>query len=153
MIEGERMVLEAARSYTQDKLQPRAIAALRDEAIDPVIFRGMGKTGLLGVTTPEDYGGIGASHVACGLVTREVERLDSGYRSMMSVQSSLVTYPIHACGSQTQPQRFLPKLANGDKIGCFGLTEPHAGSNPAGTRTVARNTADGYVVNGIQEGC
>lgn len=146
--EDERMLRDAARRYAQDKLQPRVIAAYRDEATDPAIFREMGEMGLLGVTVPEEYGGLGASYVAYGLVAREVERVDSGYRSMMSVQSSLVMYPIHAYGSEEQRRKYLPKLASGEFIGCFGLTEPDAGSDPAGMKTVARKTANGYVLNG-----
>lgn len=144
----ERMLSEAARAYAADKLMPRAIAAYRDEMTDPEIFREMGAMGLLGVTVPEAYGGLGASYVAYGLIAREVERVDSGYRSMMSVQSSLVMYPIYAYGSEAQRQKYLPKLASGEWIGCFGLTEPDAGSDPAGMKTVARKTAQGYVLNG-----
>lgn len=146
--EDERMLRDAARSYAQDKLQPRVIAAFRDESTDPEIFREMGAMGLLGVTVPEEYGGLGASYVAYGLVAREVERVDSGYRSMMSVQSSLVMYPIYAYGSEEQRKKYLPKLASGEYIGCFGLTEPDAGSDPAGMKTTARKTANGYVLNG-----
>ncbi|WP_292978850.1 acyl-CoA dehydrogenase family protein, partial [Paracoccus sp. UBA5162] len=124
--EEERMLRDAARAYAQDKLQGRVIAAYRDETTDPDIFREMGEMGLLGVTIPEEFGGIGASYVAYGLIAREVERVDSGYRSMMSVQSSLVMYPIHAYGSDAQRRRYLPKLASGEWIGCFGLTEPDA---------------------------
>ena len=148
LTEEERMLRDAARSFAQDKLQPRVIAAYRDESFDPAIFREMGEMGLLGLTVPEAYGGLGASYVAYGLVAREVERVDSGYRSMMSVQSSLVMYPIYAYGTEAQRQKFLPKLASGEWIGCFGLTEPDAGSDPAGMKTVARKTADGYVLNG-----
>ncbi len=148
LTEEERMLRDAAKAYAQDKLQPRVIAAYRDESFDPAIFREMGEMGLLGLTVPEAYGGLGASYVAYGLVAREVERVDSGYRSMMSVQSSLVMYPIYAYGTEAQRQKFLPKLASGEWIGCFGLTEPDAGSDPAGMKTVARKTADGYVLNG-----
>ncbi len=144
----ERMLREGARTYAQDKLQPRAVAAFRDEASDPAIFREMGEMGLLGVTVPEEYGGLGASYVAYGLIAREIERVDSGYRSMMSVQSSLVMYPIFAYGSEEQRRRYLPGLASGALIGCFGLTEPDAGSDPAGMRTTARRTANGYVLDG-----
>ncbi|TWI35274.1 acyl-CoA dehydrogenase [Paracoccus sulfuroxidans] len=146
--EEERMLRDAARSYAQDRLQPRIIDAYREELTDPEIFREMGAMGLLGVTVPEEYGGIGASYVAYGLIAREVERVDSGYRSMMSVQSSLVMYPIYAYGSEEQRQKYLPKLASGEFIGCFGLTEPDAGSDPAGMKTVAKKTAGGYVLNG-----
>ncbi len=148
--EDERMLRDAARSYAQDKLQPRVIAAYRDEQTDPAIFREMGEMGLLGVTVPEEYGGLGASYVSYGLIAREVERVDSGYRSMMSVQSSLVMYPIYAYGSENQRRKYLPKLATGEFIGCFGLTEPDAGSDPAGMKTTAKKTANGYVLNGTK---
>ena len=148
LTEEERAIRDAARAYAQDKLQPRVIEAFRDEVTDPEIFREMGEMGLLGVTVPEEYGGIGASYVAYGLVSREVERVDSGYRSMMSVQSSLVMYPIYAYGSEEQRMKYLPKLASGEWIGCFGLTEPDAGSDPAGMKTRAKKTANGYVLNG-----
>ena len=131
LTEEERMLRDAARAYAQEKLQPRVVAAYREETTDPAIFREMGEMGLLGVTIPEEYGGLGASYVAYGLVAREVERVDSGYRSMMSVQSSLVMYPIYAYGTEEQRQKYLPKLASGEWIGCFGLTEPDAGSDPA----------------------
>ncbi|MFI0395228.1 acyl-CoA dehydrogenase [Paracoccus jiaweipingae] len=150
LTEEERMLRDAARSYAQGKLQPRVIAAYRDEVTDPEIFREMGEMGLLGVTVPEEYGGIGASYVAYGLIAREVERVDSGYRSMMSVQSSLVMYPIYAYGSEEQRQKYLPKLASGEYIGCFGLTEPDAGSDPAGMKTTAKKTDGGYVLNGTK---
>ncbi|OYX90940.1 MAG: acyl-CoA dehydrogenase, partial [Novosphingobium sp. 35-62-5] len=146
--EEERMLRDAARTYAQEKLQPRAIAAYRDELTDPSIFREMGEMGLLGPTIPEEYGGAGASYVAYGLIAREIERVDSGYRSMMSVQSSLVMYPIYAYGSEEQRRKYLPKLASGEWIGCFGLTEPDAGSDPAGMKTTAKKTATGYVLNG-----
>ncbi|HRK42116.1 MAG TPA: acyl-CoA dehydrogenase [Gemmobacter sp.] len=148
LTEDERALRDAARAYAQDKLQPRVIKAFAEESTDPAIFREMGEMGLLGVTVPEEYGGLGASYVAYGLVAREVERVDSGYRSMMSVQSSLVMYPIYAYGSEDQRRKYLPKLASGEWIGCFGLTEPDAGSDPAGMKTVARKTANGYVLNG-----
>ena len=150
LTEEERMLRDAARAYAQEKLQPRVIAAYRDESTDPGIFREMGAMGLLGVTVPEEYGGLGASYVAYGLVAREVERVDSGYRSMMSVQSSLVMYPIYAYGTEAQRHKYLPKLVSGEWIGCFGLTEPDAGSDPAGMMTVARKTANGYVLNGAK---
>lgn len=146
----ERMLRDGARAYAQDKLQPRVLAAYRDESSDIAIFREMGEMGLLGVTIPEEYGGLGASYVAYGLIAREVERVDSGYRSMLSVQSSLVMYPIYAYGSEEQRRKYLPKLATGEWIGCFGLTEPEAGSDPAGMTTTARKTADGYVLNGAK---
>jgi glutaryl-CoA dehydrogenase len=148
LTEEERMLRDGARAYAQGTLQPRIIAAYRDETTDPGIFREMGEMGLLGVTVPEAYGGLGASYVAYGLIAREVERVDSGYRSMMSVQSSLVMYPIYAYGTEEQRMKYLPKLATGEWIGCFGLTEPDAGSDPAGMKTVAKKTADGYVLNG-----
>jgi len=150
LTEEERMLRDAARSYAQEKLQPRVIAAYREENTDPAIFAEMGAMGLLGVTIPEEYGGLGAGYVAYGLVAREVERVDSGYRSMMSVQSSLVMYPIYAYGSEEQRRKYLPKLASGEWIGCFGLTEPDAGSDPAGMKTVARKTDGGYVLNGAK---
>ena len=150
LTEEERMLRDGARAYAQEKLQPRVIAAYRDETTDTAIFREMGGMGLLGTTIPEEYGGLGASYVAYGLIAREVERVDSGYRSMMSVQSSLVMYPIYAYGTESQRQKFLPKLASGEWIGCFGLTEPDAGSDPAGMKTTARKTATGYVLNGAK---
>jgi glutaryl-CoA dehydrogenase len=150
LTEEERMLRDGARAYTQEKLQPRVIAAYREESTDPAIFREMGEMGLLGTTIPEAYGGLGASYVAYGLIAREVERVDSGYRSMMSVQSSLVMYPIYAYGTEAQRMKYLPKLARGEWIGCFGLTEPDAGSDPAGMKTVAKKTANGYVLNGAK---
>ena len=150
LTEEERMLRDGARAYAQEKLQPRVTAAFREEATDPAIFAEMGAMGLLGSTVPEQYGGLGASYVAYGLIAREVERVDSGYRSMMSVQSSLVMYPIYAFGTEAQRQKYLPGLAAGTLIGCFGLTEPDAGSDPAGMKTVARKTADGYVLNGAK---
>ncbi|MCY1128118.1 acyl-CoA dehydrogenase [Frigidibacter sp. RF13] len=148
LTEEERMLRDGARAYAQEKLLPRVTEAYRDEKTDPAIFREMGEMGLLGVTVPEEYGGLGASYVAYGLIAREVERVDSGYRSMMSVQSSLVMYPIYAYGSEEQRNKYLPKLASGEFIGCFGLTEPDAGSDPAGMKTRAVKTANGYVLNG-----
>ncbi len=150
LTEEERMLRDAARDYAQAKLQPRVIKAFREEATDPAIFREMGEMGLLGTTIPEEYGGLGASYVAYGLIAREVERVDSGYRSMMSVQSSLVMYPIYAYGTEVQRLKYLPKLASGEWIGCFGLTEPDAGSDPGGMKTVAKKTAGGYVLNGAK---
>lgn len=150
LTEEERMLRDSARAYAQEKLQPRVIEAYREERTDPAIFREMGEMGLLGVTVPEEYGGLGAGYVGYGLIAREVERVDSGYRSMMSVQSSLVMYPIHAYGSEDQRRKYLPKLASGESIGCFGLTEPDAGSDPAGMKTRATRTADGYVLNGAK---
>ena len=146
--EEERMIRDAARAYAQERLQPRVIEAWREEKAEPEIFREMGEMGLLGVTIPEQYGGVGASYVAYGLVAREVERVDSGYRSMMSVQSSLVMHPIHAFGSEAQKEKYLPGLASGALIGCFGLTEPDAGSDPAAMKTRAEKTANGYRLTG-----
>ncbi|RBI70836.1 acyl-CoA dehydrogenase [Roseovarius sp. TE539] len=148
--EDERMIAESARAYAQEKLQPRVTEAFRDERTDPGIFREMGEMGLLGTTIPETYGGLGAGYVGYGLVAREVERVDSGYRSMMSVQSSLVMYPIHAYGSEDQRRKYLPGLAAGDLIGCFGLTEPDAGSDPAGMKTRARKVDGGYRLSGTK---
>ncbi len=148
--EDERMVADSARAYASDKLLPRVTEAYLDEVVAPEIFREMGEMGLLGITIPEEYGGLGAGYVTYGLVAREVERVDSGYRSMMSVQSSLVMYPIHAYGSEAQKEKYLPGLAAGTLIGCFGLTEPEAGSDPAGMKTTATKTADGYVLNGAK---
>ena len=148
--DDERIVRDSARSFAQDALQPRVIEAFRDEVTDPAIFREMGKMGLLGVTLPQEYGGAGASYVSYGLVAREIERVDSGYRSMMSVQSSLVMYPIYAYGSEAQRRQYLPKLASGEWIGCFGLTEPDAGSDPASMKTTAVKTADGFRLSGTK---
>ena len=148
LTEDERMIQQSARAYAQEKLQPRVIDAFAHETTDPSIFREMGDMGLLGVTVPEQYGGLGGSYVSYGLVAREVERVDSGYRSMMSVQSSLVMYPIYAYGSEEQRMKYLPKLSSGEFIGCFGLTEPDAGSDPAGMKTRAVKTANGYKLTG-----
>ncbi len=148
LTEEERMIRDSAAAYAQEKLQPRVIEAYREEKSDPSIFREMGDMGLLGSTIPEEYGGIGVGYVTYGLVAREVERVDSGYRSMMSVQSSLVMYPIYAYGSEEQRMKYLPKLASGEWIGCFGLTEPDAGSDPGGMKTVAKKDGDGYVISG-----
>lgn len=150
LTEDERMIRDTARSYAQGRLLPRVVAAYREEHTDRAIFDEMGALGLLGVTLPEEYGGAGASYVAYGLVAREVERVDSGYRSMMSVQSSLVMYPIHAHGSEAQRRKFLPKLASGEMVGCFGLTEPDAGSDPASMRTRAVKTDAGYRLTGAK---
>ena len=146
--EDERMIRDAAQAFAADKLAPRIEAAYMNEETDPAIFAEMGASGLLGVTVPEEYGGAGASYVAYGLVAREVERIDSGFRSMMSVQSSLVMFPIYEYGSEEQRRKYLPGLASGQLIGCFGLTEPDAGSDPAGMKTVAKKDGDGYVLNG-----
>ena len=148
LTEDERMLRDAAHSFAQNTLQPKVTDAYREETVDPSIFKAMGDAGLLGITIPEEYGGLGAGYVTYGLVAREVERVDSGYRSMMSVQSSLVMYPIHAYGSEEQRLKYLPGLAAGTLIGCFGLTEPDAGSDPAGMKTTAKKTDTGYVLNG-----
>ncbi len=148
--ENERMIRDTARSYAQEKLQPRVTRAFLDETTDPEVIAEMGALGLLGVTAPEAYGGAAASYVSYGLVAREVERVDSGYRSMMSVQSSLVIHPILAYGSDEQKRRYLPDLIAGRTIGCFGLTEPDAGSDPGGMRTRAEKTAGGYVLRGTK---
>ncbi|WP_424971693.1 acyl-CoA dehydrogenase [Dinoroseobacter sp. S76] len=146
--EEERMLRDGAAAFAADKLAPRIIEAYREATVAPEIFAEMGEAGLLGVTVPEAYGGLGGSYVAYGLVAREIERIDSGYRSMMSVQSSLVMYPIYAYGSEEQRQKYLPGLAAGKLIGCFGLTEPDAGSDPAGMKTRAEKTATGYRLTG-----
>jgi len=146
--EDERMLRDAAATFAQTTLQPKVRDAYREEVTDSNIFRQMGDAGLLGLTIPEEYGGLGAGYVTYGLVAREIERVDSGYRSMMSVQSSLVMYPIHAYGSEEQRRKFLPKLASGELIGCFGLTEPDAGSDPAGMKTRAIKTTTGYRISG-----
>ncbi len=148
LTDEERMIRDSAQAYAQEKLQPRVREAFENEHTDPEIFREMGEMGLLGTTIPEEYGGLGAGYVSYGLVAREVERVDSGYRSMMSVQSSLVMYPIYAYGSEAQRKKFLPKLASGEWIGCFGLTEPDAGSDPGSLKTTAKKTDGGYVLNG-----
>ncbi|MEJ8476771.1 acyl-CoA dehydrogenase [Roseibium algae] len=146
--EDEVLIMESAHAYAQEKLQPRVIEAYREEKTDRAIFNEMGELGLLGLTLPEEYGCAGASYVSYGLVAREVERVDSGYRSMMSVQSSLVMYPIYAYGSEEQRKKYLPKLATGEYVGCFGLTEPDAGSDPAGMRTRAEKIDGGYKLTG-----
>ncbi|EPX84935.1 acyl-CoA dehydrogenase [Salipiger mucosus] len=146
--EDERMIRDTARAFAEDKLAPRVENAYMQEETDPAIFAEMGEMGLLGVTVPEQYGGIGAGYVSYGLVAREVERIDSGYRSMMSVQSSLVMYPIYAYGSEAQRMKYLPKLASGEWIGCFGLTEPDAGSDPGGMKTRAQKIDGGYRLTG-----
>ncbi|MBO9518825.1 MAG: acyl-CoA dehydrogenase [Porphyrobacter sp.] len=148
LTEEERMIRDAARGFAQDVLQPRVIAGFRDEIDAPELFPLMGEAGLLGVTIPDEFGGAGANYVSYGLVAREIERVDSGYRSMASVQSSLVMYPIYAYGSAEQKAKYLPRLASGELIGCFGLTEPDAGSDPASMRTYARKDGDGFVISG-----
>jgi glutaryl-CoA dehydrogenase len=150
LTEEETLIRDSARSYAQENLQPRVTAAYLNETTDREIFREYGSLGLLGVTLPAEYGGAGASYVSYGLVAREIERVDSGYRSMMSVQSSLVMYPIYAYGTEQQRRRYLPKLATGDWVGCFGLTEPTAGSDPSGMRTRAEKTAGGYRLTGAK---
>ncbi|SET79346.1 acyl-CoA dehydrogenase [Paracoccus homiensis] len=146
--EEERMIRDSAAAFAAESLAPRVQDAYLNEHTDPEIFREMGAAGMLGVTVAEEYGGVGASYVSYGLVAREIERIDSGYRSMASVQSSLVMFPIEAYGSEEQKHKFLPKLASGEFIGCFGLTEPDAGSDPAGMKTRAKKTEGGYVLNG-----
>ena len=146
--EEEIMIRDTARAYAQDKLAPRIREAYANEHTDRAIFNEMGELGLLGATLPEQYGGVGANYVSYGLVAREIERVDSGYRSMMSVQSSLVMFPIHAYGSEEQRMRWLPKLASGEMVGCFGLTEPEAGSDPGGMRTRAEKIDGGYKLSG-----
>ena len=145
--EEELLVHATARQYAQEKLAPRVVAAFREESTDPAIFREMGELGLLGATI-HGYGCAGVSYVAYGLIAREVERVDSGYRSMMSVQSSLVMHPIHAYGTEAQRQKYLPRLASGEWIGCFGLTEPDAGSDPGAMKTRARSVPGGYRLSG-----
>jgi glutaryl-CoA dehydrogenase len=148
LTEDERMVRDAAAAYAQDKLAPRVLEAFRNEKTDPAIFREMGELGLLGATIPTQYGGAGLNYVCYGLIAREVERIDSGYRSMMSVQSSLVMVPINEFGSEEQKKKYLPKLASGEWIGCFGLTEPNHGSDPGSMETRAVKTGDGYRLTG-----
>ncbi len=148
LTDDERMVHDTARAYAQDKLAPRVLEAFRHEKTDPAIFREMGELGLLGPTTAPEYGGSGLGYVAYGLIAREVERVDSGYRSMMSVQSSLVMVPIDAFGSEAQKQKYLPKLATGEWIGCFGLTEPNHGSDPGSMATRAKKADGGYQLTG-----
>src|SRR5690625_942921 len=148
--EEERMIRDTARAYVAECLMPRVQRAFAEERTDPEIFSEMGALGLLGITMAEQHGGAGANNVAYGLVAREVERCDSGYRSMMSVQSSLVMHPIEAYGSAAQQQKYLPKLASGELVGCFGLTEPEAGSDPGAMTTRARKVDGGYVLDGAK---
>ena len=148
--EEERMIRDAARAYCQGNLQPRVLEANRNEIFHREIMTEMGELGLLGPTIPEEYGGPGVNHVAYGLVAREVERVDSGYRSAMSVQSSLVMHPIFAYGSEEQRQKYLPKLATGEWVGCFGLTEPDHGSDPGGMITRARKADGGFTLSGAK---
>jgi glutaryl-CoA dehydrogenase len=148
--EDERMVAEAARSYARDQLLPRVVSAWRDERFDREIMTELGQLGFLGPTLPEAYGGAGVNHVAYGLIAREIEAIDSGYRSAMSVQSSLVMYPIYEFGSEEQRRRWLPGMARGEIVGCFGLTEADGGSDPASMRTVAKPAGGGFVLNGAK---
>jgi glutaryl-CoA dehydrogenase len=150
LTEEERMVRDAANAYCQEKLQPRILQAFRHEKTDPAIFREMGELGLLGPTIPAEYGGAGLNYVCYGLIAREVERVDSGYRSMMSVQSSLVMVPIYRFGTEGQKQKYLPKLGKGEWIGCFGLTEPNHGSDPGSMLTRARKVSGGYRLTGAK---
>lgn len=150
LTDTERMIRDAARDYCQKRLQPRVQQAFRQEKTDTSIFREMGELGLLGATLPEQYGGAGLNNVSYGLIAREVERVDSGYRSMMSVQSSLVMVPINAFGTESQKQKYLPRLAAGETIGCFGLTEPDHGSDPGSMSTRAKKVAGGYSLTGAK---
>jgi glutaryl-CoA dehydrogenase len=148
--EEERLIRDSAHDYCQDKLMPRILMANRHEEFDRDIMTELGEIGLLGATIPEEYGGAGVNHTSYGLIAREVERVDSGYRSAMSVQSSLVMHPIYSYGSEEQRKKYLPKLASGEFVGCFGLTEPDHGSDPGGMRTVAKKVDGGYVLNGAK---
>jgi glutaryl-CoA dehydrogenase len=148
LTEEERMVRDTARGYAQEKLFPRVLSAYREERFDREIINEMGALGLIGATLPEEYGGAGLGYVASGLITREIERADSGYRSALSVQSSLVMYPIYAYGTEAQRRKYLPRLATGEIVGCFGLTEPDHGSDPGSMTTRAEKVADGYRLTG-----
>src|SRR5436189_5644513 len=148
LTEAERMIRGTARAYAQDKLLPRVTKAYLEEKVDRGIFHEMGELGLIGITLPEEYGCANASYVAYGLVAREIERVDSGYRLMNSVQSSLVMHPIYAYGDENQRKKYLPKLATGEWVGCFGLTEPDAGVDPRGMTPRAERTPDGYRLTG-----
>ena len=150
LTDDERLIRDAARAYCQDKLQPRVVSAFREERFDREIVSEMGALGLLGPTIPPEYGGAGVNHVAYGLIAREVERVDSGYRSALSVQSSLVMHPIHAYGSDEQKRKYLPRLAAGELLGCFGLTEPDHGSDPGGMRTRAEKVPGGWRLTGAK---
>lgn len=150
LTEDERLILDTTRAYAQDKLMPRILEANRTETFDREIMNEMGELGFLGSTLPEEYGCAGVGHVSYGLISREIERVDSGYRSAMSVQSSLVMYPIFAYGTQEQRQKYLPRLATGEWVGCFGLTEPDHGSDPGGMKTRAQAVDGGYVLNGTK---
>lgn len=146
----EKMIQESAHQYAQEKLMTRVLDANRNEHFDREIMTELGEMGLLGATLPEEYGGSGVNHVSYGLIAREIERVDSGYRSAMSVQSSLVMHPIYTFGTEAQRQKYLPKLASGEWVGCFGLTEPDSGSDPASMRTTAKRTDNGYVLSGTK---
>ena len=146
--EEERLIRDTARDFAQSRLQPRVLSAFREDRFDRDIMTEMGALGLLGATIPEEYGGAGAGYVAYGLIAREVERVDSGYRSALSVQSSLVMFPIHAYGTEAQREKYLPRLATGEIVGCFGLTEPDHGSDPGGMKTRAKKASGGYVLKG-----
>ena len=148
--EDDKMIMETAREYAQTKLEPRALEGNQEEIFDLTMAKEMGDLGLMGATIAPEYGGVGASHTAYGLIAREVERVDSGYRSFMSVQSSLVMFPISEFGTEEQKQKFLPKLASGDMIGCFGLTEPDHGSDPSSMTTTALKTGGGWILNGAK---
>src|SRR5947208_4125036 len=148
--EDERMVWDAARAYARERLLPRVVSAFAEERFDREIMTEMGELGFLGPTLPEEYGCAGVSHVAYGLIAREIEAIDSGYRSAMSVQSSLVMYPIHAFGSEEQRRKYLPGMAKGEIIGCFGLTESDGGSDPASMRTTAKKVSGGYSLSGAK---
>ena len=151
LTEEELLVRDTVAKYAQEKLAPRVVAMYREESVDRSIFKEMGELGLLGPML-EGYGCSGMGYTAYGVIAREVERIDSGFRSMMSVQSSLVMYPIHAYGSEEQKQKYLPKLASGEHVGCFGLTEPDHGSDPGSMITNAKEVADGYLLNGSKCG-
>ena len=148
--EEERLVRDTAHSFAQEKLMPRVLESFRHERFDRDVVTEMGELGLMGIMLPEAYGGAGMSYVSYGLITREVERVDSGYRSVMSVQNSLVIHPIFNYGTDEQRQKYVPKLASGEWIGCFGLTEPDFGSDPGGMLTRAKKTSAGYVLNGTK---
>ena len=150
LTEEERMIRDTVRDYAQEKLLPRVLSAFREERFDREIMNEMGELGLLGIKTPEQYGGSGLGYVAYGLITREIERVDSGYRSAMSVQNSLVGYPIDAYGSEDQRKKYLPRLASGEIVGCFGLTEPDHGSDPGGMKTRAKRVDGGFILNGAK---
>ena len=148
LTEEERMIRDSVKSFCDDKLMPRVLKGFRDEVFDRDIMSEAGELGLLGVMVDPKYGGAGLSYTAYGLIAREIERVDSGYRSALSVQNSLVMYPIEAYGSEEQKMKYLPKLASGEMVGCFGLTEPDSGSDPASMKTRAKRTSNGYVLNG-----